>query len=97
MSNIDKSIPKFRKCLWKDTRKIQRGNYIVSPTPLNSNRLQWHNSYISQIEDFRNILFTILQERHPKNKIKWNTNENIVHNLSKLIYHCSSKHISKYI
>lgn len=93
----EKNIPKFRKKLWKDKRKRERGNYIVHPTPLNTNRFEWHNAYISQLVDFRNIVFTTIQERYPKNKIKWNTNEYIVHNLSKLIYHCSSKYISEYL
>jgi hypothetical protein len=34
-----------------------------------------------------------MKENYPRNKIKWYSNENIFHNLSRMIYYSSSKYI----
>jgi hypothetical protein len=68
----------------------ERANYIPHTTPKNANRYEWHNTYIRQLIDIYNIIKEVINERYPHNKIKWD-NEKIFHNLSRVIYHCSSK------
>lgn len=84
-------IPIFRE------KKCEKSNYIVKPTSRNIDRYEWHNSYILNLIDMYNIVINVINDRYPNNKIKWKKNEEIFHNFSRLIYHCSSKHISEYI
>lgn len=81
----------------RDKRKCESGNNIPHRTPSNANRLDWHNAYITQLMEMYRIIADTMNERYPKNKIKWDRNTEIVHNMSRLIYHCSSKHISEYV
>jgi len=69
----------------------ERSNYIPHATPKGANRYEWHYSYLSQLIEIYNIIQKIINERYPHNKIKWNSNEKIFHNLSRVLYHCSSK------
>ena len=69
----------------------EQPNYIPHKTPKNANRYEWHYSYISQLIDIYNIIREVINERYPHNKIKWNSNIKIFHNLSRVLYHCSSK------
>ena len=71
----------------------ERANYIPLPTPKNANRFEWHNTYIRQLIDIYNIIKEVINERYPHNKIKWDNNEKIFHNLSRVMYHCSSKNL----
>lgn len=80
----------------RDKRKCEHYNTIPHETPSNTNRRDWHNAYISQLKDIHAIIANTMNERH-KNNIKWAHNQEITHNMSRLIYHCSSKNISKYI
>jgi len=68
----------------------ERANYIPHTTPKNANRYEWHNTYIRQLIDIYNIIKQVINERYPHNKIKWDKEKNF-HNLSRVIYHCSSK------
>jgi len=78
-----------------DERKCERFNYIPFQTPSDSTREEWHKEYIIQLIDIHNIVINTVNERYPKNKIMWEKNKsNIFHNLSRLIYHCSSKYIA---
>jgi hypothetical protein len=78
-------------------KRICEYNYVTYPTPISTSRSQWHNAYLSQLIDINNIVANTMNERYPKNKIKWVENKKIFHNLSRLLYHCSSKHISPYL
>jgi hypothetical protein len=69
----------------------ERSNYIPHATPKGANRCEWHYAYMSQIIDIYNIIKEVINERYPRNKIKWNSNQKIFHNLSRVLYHCSSK------
>ena len=93
----DNTITRIRQ-RWKiDNRLCERVNYIPHRTPRNANRLDWHNAYLPQLMDIHNIVINTMNERYPNNNIRWKTNDQIFHNLSRLLYHCSSKYISKYI
>lgn len=83
---------------WKtDGRKCERSNHIPHRTPTNSNRREWHNAYLAQLIDMYFIVINTINEMYPKCRINWDENEKIFHNLSRLIYHCSSKYISPYV
>ena len=72
-------------------------NYIPHTTPRDANRYEWHNAYISQLIDIRDIVSDVIADRHPKNTIDWEGNDKIFHNLSRIVYHCSSKYITPYL
>lgn len=70
-------------------------NYIAHPKPINPNRKEWHNLYLTELLHMYDIVANTIDERYPKNKIYWEGNEKVAHNLSRLIYHCSSKQLPK--
>lgn len=79
----------------RSSRKCEIPNYIPHSRPENTNREIWHNSYKQNLIDMYRIVRGLIDIYIPKNKIIWN---NIaINNLSKLIYHCSSKYISSYL
>ena len=90
-------IPRIRHRWTADERKCERGKYVPHPTPSNANRRDWHNAYLSQLMDMYAIVVNTMNERYPKNQIKWTKNDRIFHNLSRVLYHCSSKYISEYL
>jgi hypothetical protein len=90
-------IPRIRQKWQIDKRRWEHGNYIPHPTPGNANRCVWHSAYLSQLMDMYIIVINTMNEKYPKNKIKWNSNDKIFHNLSRVLYHCSSKYISEYL
>lgn len=85
--------PWLKQQRYSSSRFCERSNYIPHPTPRNAVRSEWHESYIHQLIDIYNIINNVMKERYPHNKIKWNSNDKIFHNLSILIYNTSSKHI----
>ena len=92
-NRIFEPIPRIDQ-LWYSSSKIcERTNYIPRQTPRNANRYEWHNAYLTQLIDIYNIIRCIINERYPHKKIKWFSNKAPFHNLSKLIYHCSTKYI----
>jgi len=74
-------------------RFCEKPNYIPPPTPRNAYRSKWHDEYLIQMIDIYKIICNVMRERYPRNKIKWYTNDKIFHNLSRMLYHCSSKYI----
>ena len=90
-------IPRIKQIWQIDERQCERSNYIPHPTPRNANRYDWHNAYLPQLIDMHNIVINTINEIYPNNKIRWKTNVQIFHNLSRLLYHCSSKYISESI
>ena len=77
----------------RSSRFCERPNYIPHPTPRNADRSKWHEEYLTQMIDIYEIIADVMKERYPRNKIKWYTNDKIFHNLSRTLYHCSSKYI----
>lgn len=75
----------------------ERSNYISYPRPINPNRHEWHNIYLDNLLHMYDIVSNIIDDRYPNNKIIWEKNSDVFHNLSRLIYHCSSKHIDSYL
>jgi hypothetical protein len=86
-------VPRIRQTSDPSERFCERYNYIPRAPTRNSDRRQWHYAYHSQLIDIYNIIVDTINEKYPRNKIKWFTNNAIFHNLSRLIYHCSSKYI----
>lgn len=96
-SRIISSVDRIRQD-WKSYEKqYEISKYIPHKTPWNANRHDWHNAYLFQLIDMYNIVINIINYRYPKNKIRWKTNNQIFHNLSRLLYNCSSNYIFKYI
>jgi hypothetical protein len=86
-------IPRVRQFWNHSSRICERPNYIPHQTPRNCDRSEWHYAYLPQLIHIYNIIIDIIKENYPRNKIKWYSNENIFHNLSRMIYYCSSKYI----
>lgn len=84
------AVPRIRQT---SERFCERYNYIPRAPTRNSDRRQWHYAYLPQLIDIYNIIIDTINEKYPRNKIKWFTNNAIFHNLSRVIYHCSSKYI----
>lgn len=95
--DTDEIIPYIQHVNQKWRNRRSQSNYTPFRTPRNDNRHEWHVAYQQQLMDMYQIITNIMNERYPKNKIKWETNDQIFHNLSRLLYHCSSKYISPYI
>jgi hypothetical protein len=91
-NKITTPIPVIFNKRARDNRKCERYNYIPHNAPAKTNRCEWHNAYKNQIMDMYYILTSVINEIFPRNNINWN-NIAIAHNLSRLIYHCSSKYI----
>ena len=86
-------VPRIRQTWNISERFCERYNYIQRAPTRNSDRCRWHYAYLSQLIDIYNIIVDTINKKYPRNKIKWNTNNAIFHNLSRLLYHCSSKYI----
>jgi hypothetical protein len=87
------AVPRIIQRSYTSDRFCERYNYIPRAPTRNSDRCQWHYAYLSQLIDIYNIIVDTINEKYPRNKIKWLKNNAIFHNLSRLIYHCSSKYI----
>lgn len=68
---------------------------IPHKTPKYTNRDTWHEAYYNQLIIIHIIIKRIIGENFDNN-IEWDR-PSIFNNLSRLIYHCSSKYISPYI
>ncbi len=78
-------------------RKCERTNYTPSSSDVVYSRKEWHNVYNRELIDMYNILVRTLNQKYPDNTINWaKYNSDIFHNFSRLLYHCSSKHIDSY-
>ena len=86
-------IPRIRQIWNQSSRICEKPNYIPHQTPRNCDRSEWHYAYLPQLIHIYNIIIDIMKENYPRNKIKWYSNENIFHNLSRMIYYSSSKYI----
>jgi hypothetical protein len=81
----------------RHVRKCEIPNYLPEPEldSEHSNREDWHNSYKEQLIDIFRIVRLITESEFKNNKIVW---DNLAfNNLSRVIYHCSSKNISPYL
>lgn len=72
----------------------ERSNYIPHNTNYNVDREEWHNEYIDHIYNIHLIIKSEVEKEFPK-KANWN-NKHLFNNLSRTLYHCSSKHIYKF-
>ena len=91
------SISRNGRKWYIDEKQYQYDKYVPHQTPKNSNRYDWHNAYLPQLIAIHKIVINTMNERYPKNKIKWKTNDQIFNNLSRLMYNCSSNYISEYL
>jgi hypothetical protein len=82
------SIIKYKKC--------EIPNYIPHIIKKKPDFDKWIEAYENQISNLYNIIIEIINKEFPKNKIIWN-NIYIYNNLCKMLYHCSSKHISDFL
>ena len=92
-TRIYEPIPRIRQFWNQSSRICEKPNYIPHQTPRNCDRSEWHYAYLPQLIHIYNIIIDIIKENYPRNKIKWYSNDNIFHNLSRMIYYCSSKYI----
>ncbi len=76
-------------------RKCVR-NIIPYKTPKNANRFDWHHAYNQDLINMYYIFKGAYENEYP-NEVKNLDDEYTFHNFSRLIYHCSSKHICEYM
>ena len=86
-------IPRITR---RERRKCERPNYVPHRTPSYSNPESWSYAYDPQLQDMYRIVGLMIERKYPKVKIDW-SNPKYYRAFNKLIYHCSSKHISSYI
>lgn len=60
-------------------------------------REQWHEIYRDQLIHIYYLIRSIVDKRHPNNKINWDTNPEIFHNLSFMLYQTSSGEITPFL
>ena len=94
--NIDNMIHTHKDKYFRDSRECQITNYIPNVTNSLISHYEWHTIYISQISNIYNIIIRIIDQRYPYNGIQWN-NPKFIDELSKILFKCSTKHISKYL
>lgn len=82
---------------WRVGEKCELSNYIAYPTPHICNYYDWKYIYVEHLFAMYDIVAHTINQKYPKNNIVWDGNEKIFNNLSRLIYHCSSKHIDYYL
>lgn len=90
--NSKLSIPYTYKPINREC--IRRNIFPVSVKKVPS-FTDWYNSYSSHLFNLYNIFSGMITE-HFDIKINWVNNRKFI-NFCKVIYHCSSKHISKYL
>lgn len=76
-----------------DNRRCVR-NLVPHKTPDNANRYDWHNAHLPELVNMYNIFEQVFRNEFP-NESKSLDTEYTFHNFSRLIYHCSSKHINE--
>ena len=76
-----------------DDRCCERTNYI-SHTERNTPREVWHNEYLDNIYDIHLMIKNEIEKEFPKT-VNW-SNKGLFNNLSRTLYHCSSKYIYKF-
>ena len=81
---------------YRDTRECVRFNHIPHRTPTKVNYDEWLDTYYFQLYKLYGIICKNINKKYPKNKIKFH-NDNIKINFNKLIFHCSSKYIDKFV
>tara|TARA_Y100000389_G_C17458512_1_gene519866 strand:+ start:923 stop:1282 length:360 start_codon:yes stop_codon:yes gene_type:complete len=81
---------------YRDTRECVRFNHIPHRTPSKIDYDEWLDNYYLQLDQLYKIISDNMNKKYPKNKIKWH-NDNTKSNFDKLIFHCSSKHIDKFV
>ena len=91
------SVSSFRGKWFRDPRKCERPNHVPHLTPIISDYHEWTRVYGAQLEQLFNLLVGAVNEVSPRNGIKWDKDPRIASNFCKVIYHCSSKHMSPYI
>ena len=95
-NNTDKKHiwPKIRPRYNQQYREWGYGS--VHPTPSITNRHSWHISYCRELIHLYEIVKRIVTEKYPTIKENWESNS-LFNSFSRLIYNCSSKHISLYL
>lgn len=68
----------------------ERSNYIPHKNRHNS-REKWHNEYIDHLYNIHLMIKEEVEKEFPK-KANWD-NKGLFNNLSRTLYHCSSKYI----
>lgn len=73
------------------------GNHIPAGDAINgNNRDAWQKEYSQNLDDIYEIVQNVINNKYPRNNIKWNDNPYLKSNLDRVIYHCSSGHIPEY-
>ena len=93
-------IPPRAKIISKsiiDKRRCEIPGHIPHPTPPDANYDDWESAYFQQLMVIYDIVANTVNEKYPKNRIKWADNEELISNTSQLVYDCSSKYISPYL
>lgn len=80
-----------------DERRCERPGYIPHPTPSDANHGDWEHAYFPQLMVMYNIVAGTIEEKYPRNRIKWTDNQELFDNISELLYKSSSKYISPYL
>ena len=93
LSNDDKYIiPCYVPFKSRINRKCQRSNYIPHNPHINISICEWCDAYSHQLMNIYDIMNVIMEDEYPQITFNWD-NKNIFINLSKVLYHCSSKYI----
>jgi hypothetical protein len=95
MSNYESYKPKqneYPRIVPSTTKRYERPNHIPYKFNRTISRKQWNKHYKTQIIDIYRIIRGLISEKY---EIDWDDSK-IFNNLSKLIFHCSSRHIDHY-
>jgi hypothetical protein len=73
-----------------------RPNSVPHTMPRSSNRRNWHAAYLPELVRLYDILQRVVSERYPERRITWDDNTTF-NDFSRLIFNCSSGHISDFL
>jgi len=75
--------------------EYEYGNVIVSTNNI-KNIDEWEIYYEYELLQMYSITRDTFNRNYPENNVNWDSND-VFNNFVKLIYHCSSKNVPKYI
>jgi len=73
--------------------KVYRRGAVEYPIDVDKKREEWHNAYCEDLINMFEIMILQINKHFPQNNTEWNNK--IFNKFSKLIYHSSSKYVSK--
>lgn len=81
--------------IWRQGHENRIPYDMFTRCPTNVSRREWHNVYVPELIQIYSAFISVIDERYPKHKIKWDNKT--FNDFSRMIFQSSSGYISKYL